>query len=159
MRKNDFTVIVDLICIFKLVKFISRLYKCLLWNLWPSKHGSRCHFYSCISEFKWYIARTFFLHNGRLICILNIRGTFFGNVNKQIQFLHILPFPMIPIRKKNKGGVRGPYLRTALILLWGNVSSQIHLIGPGCPRPNSALTVHKSGLKHRSSIHSTCICA
>ena len=39
------------------------------------------------------------------------------------------------------------------ILLWGNVSSQIHLISPGCPRPNSALTVHKSGLKHRSSIH------
>ena len=37
--------------------------------------------------------------------------------------------------------------------LWGNVSSQIHLISPGCPRPNSALTVHKSGLKHRSSIH------
>ena len=37
------------------------------------------------------------------------------------------------------------------ILLWGNVSSQIHLISPGCPRPNSALTVHKSGLKHRSS--------
>ena len=33
------------------------------------------------------------------------------------------------------------------------VSSQIHLISPGCPRPNSALTVHKSGLKHRSSIH------
>ena len=60
-------------------------------------------------------ARTFFLHNGGLICILNIRGTFFGNVNKQIQFLHIFPFPMIPIRKKNKGGVRGPYLRTALI--------------------------------------------
>ena len=28
----------------------------------------------------------------------------------------------------------------------------IHLISPGCPRPNSALTVHKSGLKHRSSI-------
>ena len=24
---------------------------------------------------------------------------------------------------------------------------------PGCPWPNSALTVHKSGLKHRSSIH------
>ena len=39
------------------------------------------------------------------------------------------------------------------ILLWGNVSSQIHLISPGCPRPNSALIVHKSGLKHRSSIH------
>ena len=99
-----------------MVKFISWLYKCLLWNLWPSKHGSRCHFYSCISEFKWYIARTFFSHNGGLICILNIRGTFFGNVNKQIQFLHIFPFPMIPIKKKNKGGVRGPYLRTALIV-------------------------------------------
>ena len=42
------------------------------------------------------------------------------------------------------------------ILLWGNVSSQIHLISPGCPRPNSALTVHKSGLKHRSSIHPFC---
>ena len=41
----------------------------------------------------------------------------------------------------------------ATILLWGNVSSQIHLISPGCPRPNSALTVHKSGIKHRSSIH------
>ena len=27
------------------------------------------------------------------------------------------------------------------------------LLHPGCPRPNSALTVHKSGLKHRSSIH------
>ena len=39
------------------------------------------------------------------------------------------------------------------MLLWGNVSSQIHLISPGCPWPNSALTVHKSGLKHRSSIH------
>ena len=39
------------------------------------------------------------------------------------------------------------------MLHWGNVSSQIHLISPGCPRPNSALTVHKSGLKHRSSIH------
>ena len=94
----------------KLVKFISRLYKCLLWNLWPSKHGFRCHFYSCISEFKWYIARTFFSHNGGLICILNIRGTFFGNVNKQIQFLHIFPFPLIPIRKKNKGGARGHYI-------------------------------------------------
>ena len=33
------------------------------------------------------------------------------------------------------------------------ISSQIHLLSPGCPRPNSALTVHKSGLKHRSSIH------
>ena len=43
------------------------------------------------------------------------------------------------------------------ILLWGNVSSQIHLISPGCPRPNSALTVHKSGLKHRSSIHPDCL--
>ena len=32
-------------------------------------------------------------------------------------------------------------------------TSQIHLISPSCPRPNSALTVHKSGLKHRSSIH------
>ena len=39
------------------------------------------------------------------------------------------------------------------ILHWGNVSSQLHLISPGCPRPNSALTVQKSGLKHRSSIH------
>ena len=44
------------------------------------------------------------------------------------------------------------------ILLWGNVSSQIHLISPGCPRPNSALTVHKSGLKHRSSIRTACGC-
>ena len=33
------------------------------------------------------------------------------------------------------------------ILLWGNVSSQLHLISPGCPRPNSALIVQKSGLK------------
>ena len=33
------------------------------------------------------------------------------------------------------------------------LSSQIHLISPGCPWPNSALTVQKSGLKHRSSIH------
>ena len=41
------------------------------------------------------------------------------------------------------------------ILLWGNVSSQLHLISPGCPRPNSALTVLKNGLKHRSSIHHT----
>ena len=39
------------------------------------------------------------------------------------------------------------------ILHWGNVSSQLHLISPGCPRPNSALIVQKSGLKHRSSIH------
>ena len=58
----------------------------------------------------------FFSHNGGLISILNIRGTFFGNVNKQIQFLHIFPFPMIPIRKKNKGGARGPYLCIRLIL-------------------------------------------
>ena len=42
------------------------------------------------------------------------------------------------------------------ILLWGNVSSQLHLISPGCPRPNSALIVHKSGLKTRSSIHHVC---
>ena len=49
-------------------------------------------------------------------------------------------------------------LTTDVQMLWGNVSSQIHLISPGCPRPNSALTVHKSGLKHRSSIHpSKCI--
>ena len=27
------------------------------------------------------------------------------------------------------------------------------MISPGCPRPNSALMVQKSGLKHRSSIH------
>ena len=33
------------------------------------------------------------------------------------------------------------------ILLWGNVSSQLHLISPGCPRPNSALIVQKSCLK------------
>ena len=38
-------------------------------------------------------------------------------------------------------------------LFSSHVSSQIHLISPGCPRPNSALTVHKSGLKHRPSIH------
>ena len=38
------------------------------------------------------------------------------------------------------------------ILLWGNVSTQLHLISPGCPRPNSALIVQKSGLKNRSSI-------
>ena len=63
----------------------------------------------------------FFLHNGGLICILNIRGTFFDNVNKQIQFLHIFPFPTIPIRKKNKGGARGPYLRTALSSISGNL--------------------------------------
>ena len=50
---------------------------------------------------------------------------------------------------------------TVIFIFWlfwvsgekSNVSSQIHLISPGCPRPNSALTVHKSGLKHRSSIH------
>ena len=30
--------------------------------------------------------------------------------------------------------------------------SPCDLISPGCPRPNSALTVHKSGLKHRSSL-------
>ena len=52
----------------------------------------------------------FFLHNGGLICILNIGGTFFGNVNKQIHFLHIFSFLMIPIRKKNNRGARGPYL-------------------------------------------------
>ena len=40
------------------------------------------------------------------------------------------------------------------ILLWGNVSSQLHLISPGCPRPNSALIVQKSGLKTvHPSIH------
>ena len=40
------------------------------------------------------------------------------------------------------------------ILLWGNVSSQLHLISPGCPRPNSALIVQKSGLKPvHPSIH------
>ena len=39
------------------------------------------------------------------------------------------------------------------ILRWGNVSSQLHLISPGCPQPNSALRVQNSGLKHRSSIH------
>ena len=36
------------------------------------------------------------------------------------------------------------------------LSSQIDLISPGCPRPNSALTVQKSGLKHRSSIRPYC---
>ena len=45
----------------------------------------------------------FFLHNGGPICILNMRGTFFGNVNKQIHFLHIFPFPMIPITNKSPG--------------------------------------------------------
>ena len=39
------------------------------------------------------------------------------------------------------------------ILLWGNVASQLHLISPGCPQPNSALIVQKRGLKHHSSIH------
>ena len=40
------------------------------------------------------------------------------------------------------------------ILLRGNVSSQLHLISPGCPRPNSALIVQKSGLKPvHPSIH------
>ena len=39
------------------------------------------------------------------------------------------------------------------ILHWDIVSFQIHLISPGCPWPNSALTVQKSGLKYRSSIH------
>ena len=38
------------------------------------------------------------------------------------------------------------------ILHWGNVSSQISLISSGCPLPNSALTVQKSGLKHHSSV-------
>ena len=71
----------------------------------------------------------FFLHNGGLICILNIRGTFFGNVNKQIQFLHIFPFPMIPIRKKNKGGARGPYLRTFKITQWyACISLNLHVV-------------------------------
>ena len=59
--------------------------------------------------------KNIFSHNGGLICILNIRGTFFGNVSKQIQFLHIFPFAMIPIRKKNNGGARGPYLCIRLI--------------------------------------------
>ena len=40
-----------------------------------------------------------------------------------------------------------------ILVLSKYVSSQIHLISPGCPRPNSALTVRKSGLEHRSSIH------
>ncbi len=39
------------------------------------------------------------------------------------------------------------------ILLWGMFHPKIHLISPGCPRPNSAFTVQNSGLKHRSSIH------
>ena len=39
------------------------------------------------------------------------------------------------------------------VLHWGNVLSQIHLINSGCSLPNSALTVQKGGLKHRSSIH------
>ena len=34
-----------------------------------------------------------------------------------------------------------------------SISSQLRLISPGCPRPNSALIVQKSGLKHCSSIH------
>ena len=33
------------------------------------------------------------------------------------------------------------------ILHWGNVSSQLHLISPGCPQPNSALIVQKVALK------------
>ena len=37
--------------------------------------------------------------------------------------------------------------KVVLILTW------YHLFSLGCPRPNSALTVHKSGLKHHSSIH------
>ena len=45
------------------------------------------------------------------------------------------------------------------IPLWGNVSSQhqLHLISPGCPQPNSALIVQKSGLKpvHPSILYCT----
>ena len=45
------------------------------------------------------------------------------------------------------------------ILLWGNVSSQLHLISPGCPRPDSALIVQKSGLKpvHPSILANKCL--
>ena len=42
--------------------------------------------------------------------------------------------------------VEGQAIDTAL----GQCFIPIHLISPGCPRPNSALTVHKSGLKHCS---------
>ena len=56
----------------------------------------------------------FFSHNGGLICILNIGGTFFGNVNKQIYSPHSFPFRMIPIKKRNNRGARGPYLRSLL---------------------------------------------
>ena len=45
--------------------------------------------------------------------------------------------------------VEGRAIDTAL----GQCFIPNHLISPGCPRPNSALTVQKSGLKHRSSIH------
>ena len=70
------------------------------------------------------LQKHFFSHNGGLICILNIGGTFFGNVNKQIHFLHICLFPMIPIRKKNNGGARGPYLciRLGMVPAAGNIT-------------------------------------
>ena len=42
--------------------------------------------------------------------MLNIRGTFFGNVNKRIHFLHIFRFPMIPIIKKKIRGVQGVHI-------------------------------------------------
>ena len=46
--------------------------------------------------------------------------------------------------------VEGRAINTAL----GNASYQLHLISPGCPRPNSALIVQKSGLKPvHPSIH------
>ena len=43
------------------------------------------------------------------MCILNIGGTFYGNVNKQIHILQIFPFPMISIRKKITG-VQGVHI-------------------------------------------------
>ena len=41
--------------------------------------------------------------------------------------------------------VKGQGINTVL----GQVSQKFHLISPGCPRPNSAFIVQKSGLKHR----------
>ena len=71
------------------------------------------------------------------------------------------PFFFIPTHSTYKGAAFSSLVAQwaavwrveQLILHWGNVSSQIHLISPGCPGPSSALTVQKSGLKHCFSIH------
>ena len=87
--------------------------------------------------------------------------------------VHVLPLVWEIVRRTNRLGMRllcfrNVYLEAPLKTrycaafigcLWRCIvstwkrSSQLHLISPGCPRPNSALIVQKGGLKTRSSIH------